>query len=131
MTGIILFAHGSTIDSANDAVRAVTAEVARRGGHRLTETAFLDCAPPTLSDAVKSLMAKGAGRIVVIPYFLTLGVHLQRDLPRIVRDIESIHPGVRIEVTEPLDGHPALLDIVTDRAERALHGGSRSASPTD
>lgn len=131
MTGIVLFAHGSTIQSANEAVCAVTAELARRGRHELTETAFLDCAPPTLADAVKSLIAKGAGRIVVIPYFLTLGVHLQRDLPRIVREIESVYKGVRIEVTEPLDGHPALLDIVTDRVDRALNGGSGSGSPTD
>jgi len=131
VTGIVLFAHGSTIESANDAVRSVTTGLARRGGYQLTETAFLDCAPPGLSDAVKSLIEKGAGKIVVVPYFLTLGVHLQRDLPRIVREIESVHPGVRIEVTEPLDGHPALLDIVADRAERALNGGSDPASPTD
>jgi sirohydrochlorin ferrochelatase len=120
VTGIVLFAHGSTIESANDAVRAVTAELARRGGYRLTETAFLDCAPPSLAAAVETLTRKGADRVVVIPYFLTLGVHLQHDLPRIVNEIEALHPGVRIEVTEPLDGHPALVDIVAERAERAL-----------
>ena len=129
MTGIVLFAHGSTIESANEAVRSVTAGLTRRGDYPLTETAFLDCAPPALTDAVKSLIGKGAHRIVVVPYFLTLGVHLQRDLPRIVREIESVHPGVSIEVTEPLGGHPALLDIVADRAERALNGGSNPASP--
>ena len=131
MTGIVLFAHGSTIASANDAVRSVTAGLARRFAEARFETAFLDCAPPTLADAVNSLITMGSDRIVVIPYFLTLGVHLQHDLPRIVREIESIHPGVVVEVTEPLDGHPALLDIVADRAARALNGGSRPASQVD
>jgi len=133
VTGIIVFAHGSTIASANDAVRAVTAELAQREGYGLTETAFLDCARPTLDDAVQSLLEKGAGHIVVIPYFLTLGVHLQQDLPRLVDEIRTrlggAGEGVSIEVTDPLDGHPALVEIVADRARGAVHGGSRSASP--
>jgi sirohydrochlorin ferrochelatase len=58
--------------------------------------------------------------VIVIPYFLTLGIHLRRDLPRIVEGIGSIHPGVRIDVTEPLDGHPSLVGILLDRARTAL-----------
>jgi sirohydrochlorin ferrochelatase len=69
---------------------------------------------------VAALVAQGARRIVVIPYFLTLGIHLRRDLPRIVEELESIHPGVEILVTDPLDGHPALLEIVMARAGAAV-----------
>ena len=50
------------------------------------------------------------GNIVVILYFLTLGTHLQRDLPKLVEQARAAHPGVRIQVTPPLDGHPALLE---------------------
>jgi sirohydrochlorin ferrochelatase len=118
MTGIVLFAHGSTVESANDAVHAVTAELARRTGEWV-ETAFLDCVPPRLADAVGTLVTKGATRIVVIPYFLTLGIHLQRDLPRIADELRRIYEGVDIDVTEPLDGHPALLEILVDRWKKA------------
>jgi sirohydrochlorin ferrochelatase len=114
MTGIVLFAHGSTVESANDAVHAVTAELARRTGD-LVETAFLDCSPPKLADAVGVLAGKGVSRIVVIPYFLTLGIHLQRDLPRIADELRGIYKGVSIDIAEPLDGHPALLEILVDR----------------
>jgi sirohydrochlorin ferrochelatase len=119
MTGVILFGHGSTVESANDAVRAVTAEFARRGGCALTGTAFLDCAPPTLADEVSRLVTAGATRIVVVPYFLTLGIHLQRDLPNIIEKIRE-RVQVPIEVTEPLDGHPALVEIVLERARQRL-----------
>jgi sirohydrochlorin ferrochelatase len=118
MTGIVLFAHGSTVESANDAVRSVTAQLAEQTGD-LVETAFLDCAPPTLADAVRALVAEGVSRIVVIPYFLTLGIHLQRDLPRIADGLRSIYEGVTIEITEPLDGHPALLEVLIDRWKSA------------
>lgn len=122
MTGLIIFAHGSSVESANSAVRAVSAALPGAGGYDLMETAFLELAAPDLPAAVDSLIERGATRIVVVPYFLTLGIHLQRDLPRIVDDIRRAHPGIYIDVTEPLDGHPALLEAVLDRARSALTG---------
>ena len=119
-TGIVVFAHGSSVESANDAVRSVVASLGRSGRYELVETAFLELAAPTLAEAVDRLVARGAARIVVIPYFLTLGIHLQRDLPRIVSGISSVHKGVEIHVTDPLDGHPALVTILADRATEAF-----------
>ena len=114
-TGIAIFAHGSSVASANEAVRAVADRVGRQGGFRLVETAFLEQGSPDLAEAVKRLAARGASRILVVPYFLTLGAHLQRDLPRIVADISRIQPGVEIRVTPPLDGHPAMELALIDR----------------
>ena len=90
-TGIAIFAHGSSVASANDSVRAVAGLVARQGGFELVEAAFLEQGKPDLAEAVARLAARGASRILVVPYFLTLGLHLQRDLPRIVADIARIN----------------------------------------
>jgi sirohydrochlorin ferrochelatase len=117
--GYIIFAHGSAVEQANEAVRAAAAAMSRTGGFELVEVAFLDCAPPTLSQAVERIVARGADRVVVIPYFLTLGTHLQRDLPRIVDKIRNHIGGIDIVVTAPLDGHPALTSILLDRANGA------------
>jgi sirohydrochlorin ferrochelatase len=115
-TGIAIFAHGSSIASANEAVRAVAGQVARQGGFDLVEAAFLEQGSPDLAEAVRRLVARGATRILVVPYFLTLGLHLQRDLPRIVADISRIQQDVGIFVTPPLDGHPALTQALVERA---------------
>ena len=101
--------------SANDAVRAVAGRVAEAGQYDLVETGFLEAGRPDLAEAVGRLVDRGAERIVVAPYFLTLGIHLQRDLPRIVESIGQTHRGVEIVVTPPLDGHPALSAILLDR----------------
>ncbi len=114
-TGIAVFAHGSSVPSANEAVCAVTRRMAERGGFDLVEPAFLEQGSPDLKEAVGRLAARGATRVLVVPYFLTLGLHLQRDLPRIVEDISRIYPSVEIRVTPPLDGHPALCDALIDR----------------
>jgi sirohydrochlorin ferrochelatase len=119
-TGLIVFAHGSSVESANEAVRAVAGEVARRGGYSTVEAAFLEGGRPSLKEAVGELSARGLSRVVVIPYFLTLGLHLQRDLPRLIQELRDQHPSLPIEVTPPLDTHPALIDALLDRAKESV-----------
>ena len=115
--GIIVFGHGSRIESANESVREAARELARASRLEHVEPAFLELGQPDLEGAVARLLAQGVHRIRVIPYFLTLGTHLERDLPRIVRDISRAHSGLEIEVTAPLDGHPGLVAALLDRAK--------------
>lgn len=117
--GYIVFAHGSSVESANEAVRAVAASFARQGGYEAVEAAFLENGRPDLRGAVDLLAGCGIAHIVVIPYFLTLGLHLQRDLPRLIEEIHTVHPSIEIEVTPPLDGHPAMLEALLGRAREA------------
>jgi sirohydrochlorin ferrochelatase len=118
MTGFIVFAHGSRVESANQAVRDVAAQMASSGRH-VVEPAFLEIGQPDLTAATGLLIARGAKRIVVIPYFLTLGTHMQRDLPRLARDASETHGDIEIQITSPLDGHPALVQALLDRASEA------------
>lgn len=115
--GIIVFGHGSKLASANDAVRAIAAQAAEAGHWTLWETAFLE-ADPRLPDAIEKLVAAGAASILVTPYFLTLGIHLERDLPALVLQAQRQF-SVPIRVTPPLDGHEALSRILVERAEAA------------
>lgn len=117
--GVVIFAHGSSVESANDAVRQVAKTAAEAGGFALYEPAFLECAQPDLGAAVDRLVTRGASEVLVVPYFLTLGIHLQRDLPRMVRAVEERHPNLKVAVTPPLDGHPALAEILVERAKGA------------
>jgi sirohydrochlorin ferrochelatase len=96
-------------------VREVASELARAGLFDQVAAAFLELGDPDLDGAVAQLAQRGVERIVVIPYFLTLGTHLERDLPRIVAEISNRYRDLRIQATPPLDGHPALVEILLDR----------------
>jgi sirohydrochlorin ferrochelatase len=69
---------------------------------------------------VARLAGAGVSRVVVIPYFVMPGLHLERDLPRIVESVSRTYGELEIEVTAPLDGHPAMIQILLDRARAAL-----------
>ena len=83
-------------------------------------TSFLDGGKPDLAGAVEDLVSRGADRILVVPYFLTVGLHLKRDLPDLIEKIRLDRADLPIEVTPPLDGHPGLGAILLDRAKRGV-----------
>ncbi len=119
VSGIVIFAHGSSVPSANAAVEAFSRAAAQAGNLQAVETAFLE-GHPDLSDALARLSSQGVHRVLVVPYFLTLGLHLQRDLPRIVAELRARYPTLEIRVAPPLDGHPALVEAVLDRTKQCL-----------
>ena len=119
-TGIIVFAHGSRLEPANEAVRAVARQLAAAGGLEAVETAFLELGEPSLEGAVEALVARGVHDILVVPYFLTLGIHLERDLPSIINQIAGRFGHVKIRATGPLDGHGALVDVLLDRIKTGM-----------
>jgi sirohydrochlorin ferrochelatase len=116
MTGIVVFAHGSRVEPANEAVRKMAAELARAGGFGAVEAAFLELGVPNLEGAAHRLVEQGVDSIVVIPYFLTDGLHMERDLPPILESISQKYNGLRIAATSTLDGHPGLVQAMLDRA---------------
>lgn len=117
--GYVLFAHGSRLETANDSIRTLAAKFAEAGNLGLVDVAFLDCAPPSLETTTGRLVDRGASKIVVIPYFLTMGRHAAEDLPRIAAEASRIH-NVDIRIAGTMEGHPGLLRILLERASEAL-----------
>ncbi len=118
-TAYILFAHGSRVESANEAVREVARQLAEAGGYGRVEVAFLDCTQPDLMTVVGRLAAVGVERMIVLPYFLTLGRHAAEDLPRIAAEASRIYPSVQVDIAAAMHGHPALVQVLLERAREA------------
>jgi sirohydrochlorin ferrochelatase len=115
-TGIIVFAHGSRVEAANQAVRSVASDLARTGGFAHVEAAFLELGQPDLPSAADGLISRGVDRLIVLPYFLTPGLHMERDLGPLIAKISARHPGIEVLAAPSLDGHPALIQALVDRA---------------
>jgi sirohydrochlorin cobaltochelatase len=119
-TGLIVFAHGSRVVAANEAVEAVAVEAARRAQIPTFRAAFLELASPNLGEAVEQLARQGVRHILITPYFLTMGRHLTEDLPRLLDEIRPHYPDLTLRASPPLDGHPQLAEILAARARDLL-----------
>jgi sirohydrochlorin ferrochelatase len=62
----------------------------------------------------------GAERVIVIPYFLTMGIHLRRDLPNLIAPLRARYPQLAIDIAKSLEGHPLMAAIVLERIREAL-----------
>lgn len=121
-TAVIVIDHGSKRDAANDMLFDVVAQYKAVTGARIVEAAHMELAEPTLSDAVRACIGRGATQIVVHPYFLAPGRHSTGDIPAMVAEMARAHPAVSFHVTAPLGIAPQLAEVMQQRILEALHG---------
>jgi sirohydrochlorin ferrochelatase len=117
-TALLLIAHGSRHPEANDDLRHV-ADALRQQGQTVVES-FLELAEPTILDGGRRCVEEGANRVVLVPYFLSAGVHVRRDLTAARDRLAEEFPAVSFLLAEPLGRHPLLLEIVAQRVREAL-----------
>ena len=122
-TALLLIAHGSRNSDANADLRQLAAELRRRGDYRMVAAAFLELAEPTIPQGGQRCVEEGAQRIVLLPYFLSAGVHVRDDLQRHRDELAEQFPEAQFILAEPLGPHPLLIDVVLERAEKALKSG--------
>jgi sirohydrochlorin ferrochelatase len=113
-TALLLIAHGSRHAEANDDLHHV-AQGLRARGHAIVVASFLELAAPDVLSAGRQCVAMGAGRVVLLPYFLSAGVHVRRDLTAARDALAAEFPAVTFVLAEPLGRHPLLLDVVEER----------------
>jgi sirohydrochlorin ferrochelatase len=130
-TALLLIAHGSREPEANADLHQVVAGLRRRGRHALVEAAFLELAEPGVDAAAGRCVAQGAERVVLLPYFLSSGVHVRRDLAGARERLAARYPQVEFRLAEPLGRHPLLIEVVAERAWQAeeVENGERPDGP--
>lgn len=121
-TGIVLFAHGSSVDEANRGVHDLAGKIAAAGPYPYVRAAFLEGAQPDLLAAVREAAEAGLEHLIVIPYFLTVGLHLRRDMPKLVAAAREEYPNLQIAIGKSLEGHPMMPSIILGRVEEVLQG---------
>ncbi len=115
---LLLIAHGSRQPEANADLRHVAGELRRRG-HALVVASFLELAEPGIAEGGRQCVTAGADRVVLLPYFLSAGVHVRRDLTAAREELARQFPGVEFLLAEALGRHPLLLDILEQRARES------------
>jgi len=119
-TAILLMAHGSRIPEANDAVREIAETVRKMTGFDIVEVAFREQHPPNIQQGIDACVAQGAERIILMPYFLYMGAHVQEDLPEEMARARERYPRVEFAMGRHLGVHRKLAELVVERIAEAL-----------
>lgn len=95
---LILFAHGARDPQWAEPLHRVRAAIGQRAPGMRVELAFLEFMQPDLRTCAESLIADRCQRIIVVPMFIARGGHLNRDLPRLVAELQQGNPNIRFEL---------------------------------
>jgi sirohydrochlorin ferrochelatase len=114
-TGIILLSHGSRLPEAQATVRAIRDQVVAAGNFELVEIAALQFNQPDLPAALKTVVESGATKVIIMPLFLYQGLHMQKDIPDILKEQRVLYPKINITVTDHIGADPLLAEIIHKR----------------
>lgn len=117
---VLLLGHGSRLVEANESMYRVAADLKATGQYLTMECAFLEINQPDIPAGLTSCLEAGATQIIVIPYFLHLGRHVQEDLPRIIAAWQNENPSPKVILGQPFGYSPRLVELVQDRIGEAL-----------
>ncbi len=119
-TAILMMAHGSRIAEANDAAYQVAQMVREQTGFEIIEVSFRELHEPNIQSGIDACVAKGAERILLMPYFLFMGAHVQHDLPEEIAEAQKRHPELIMEMGGHLGAHRKLAEIEAERIDESL-----------
>ena len=122
-TAVLLIAHGSRRRSANEDLVKLAALVAERGQYEVVEVSCLELLEPTISTGGRTCVDRGARRVLMLPYFLSAGVHVVNDLEEQRQRLAEQFPNVEFVLCPHLGLHPLMAEIVLSR----LHEGNEKS----
>jgi sirohydrochlorin ferrochelatase len=113
--GILLLAHGSRREEANDEIRCMARLIQARDPDGIYETAYMSFGTPDISGGIENLIAQGIEIIIIMPLFLVTGNHITHDIPEEIALQKERFPGMEFRMAQHLACHPAIVDIVMER----------------
>jgi len=112
---VILMGHGSRMPGADSGMEQVARSIRERLKGIMVETCSMSLLGLRFGEVFEQCVAKGAKKVIVIPYFLHFGAHMQEDIPEIL--LEKVHqfPDVTLIMGKHLGFDEKLTDLVIKR----------------
>ena len=124
---VLLIAHGSRRQEANQEHADLALRLHHSLPYSIIEPSYLELAEPDIVAGGSACVAKGATSVLMVPYFLSAGVHIRRDLTEARDALRDQFPAVEFHLGTPLGPHP-LLDELVSRRIGELDASSESES---
>jgi len=111
---VLLVGHGSRREKSNEQVRELAVDLEGRLGVPVVP-AFLELAEPSIPEAIAGV-APSVSQVTVVQLSLFAASHVKNDVPLAVQQARAEYDGLAIHNGSHLGVHPALVDLLDDRA---------------
>jgi len=114
----MLVAHGSRREESNLEIESLAQKIAlfKVKEFEVVMPAFLEFAKPSITEAIDNCTVIGATKVTVLPYFLSAGVHIAKDIPSEVEKGAQKNPNLDIEITDYFGSRDEIAEILLKTA---------------
>ncbi len=123
---LLIMAHGSRREAANDEFRALVSQVAQTlEGYQEVRAIFLELATPGLEEACTELAAAGeTTHIDLYPLFFNQGKHVERDIPAQIEQVQQCYPKLSVRQLPYFGSCSQLAGLVVQHIDQVVESGS-------
>ena len=120
--GIIIVDHGSRSTESNRQLRDVVDAFVRTFDERypIVEPAHMELAEPSIDDAFRHCVARGAEEVIVCPFFLSPGKHIREDIPRLAAEAAERYAVKSFTIAAPLGLDELIVRLLEKRVREAV-----------
>lgn len=122
-SAILLVAHGSRRPAANADLVRLAEMISLQVEEEIVEIGYLELTAPTIPEGLRKCAERGATRISILPYFLSQGAHVSRDLVRFRTEFQELYPDLQCVVCPPIGLHSKLIELLLLRLEEGQKNG--------
>src|SRR3972149_2223563 len=116
--GLVLIGHGSKLPHNRENLEKLADTLRKRSKFKIVEISFMARNTPTIPEAIDAIAKKGITKIVLIPAFLSPGVHTTQEIPELIgmKDKESqlTAKGIQLIYGEPIGADERLAEILEE-----------------
>ena len=118
MNILLLVAHGSRREESNLEVVSLSKKMEKFNSNPFDKVmpAYLEFASPSIPEAIEKCNEMGAKSITVLPYFLSAGVHINRDIPSEVENASQDFPNLNITIANYFGSREEIAELLMKTA---------------
>jgi len=119
MKSIVIVGHGSRIEENNELFKNIVEILKNRSDIRIEE-AFLSFGKPLLGEKLMEIYEDGIREVVIIPYLLYGGRHVEVHIPEVIRGINTRYKDFKLSLDGILGIEPLILDILSTKVNKHI-----------
>ena len=114
----MLVAHGSRREESNLEIESLAQKISlyKVKEFAVVMPAFLEFAKPSITEAIDNCTVIGATKVTVLPYFLSAGVHIAKDIPSEVEKGAQKNLNLNIEIADYFGSRDEIAEILLKTA---------------
>lgn len=114
MKSLVIVAHGSKREHSNNEVLELMNSLQHKikDEYPIIESSFLEFASPSIPKAIELCIQQGATQIKVLPYFLSAGKHVHKDIPQEAERAAMNNENISVEVLPHLGSSQMMVELL-------------------